>query len=82
MEQEQKKMMSRCKKIICKIFGEQMQVISESGKFGSMGQFQIGFFYKPTKIYITLDADRGVFTLDLADEAKDWNTLFMWATYN
>ena len=73
METEQKEMMCKYKKIICKIFGEQIRVIGESSAIGPMGQFQIRFFYEPTKIYVTLDADRGAFTFDLKDEAKDWN---------
>ena len=76
METEQKEMMCKYKKIICKIFGEQIRVIGESSAIGPMGQFQIRFFYEPTKIYVTLDADRGAFTFDLKDEAKDWNTLY------
>ena len=71
METEQKEMMCKYKKIICKIFGEQIRVIGESSAIGPMGQFQIRFFYEPTKIYVTLDADRGAFTFDLKDEAKD-----------
>ena len=76
LETEQKEMMCKYKKIICKIFGEQIRVIGESSAIGPMGQFQIRFFYEPTKIYVTLDADRGAFTFDLKDEAKDWNTLY------
>ena len=61
METEQKEMMCKYKKIICKIFGEQIRVIGESSAIGPMGQFQIRFFYEPTKIYVTLDADRRIF---------------------
>ena len=53
METEQKEMMCKYKKIICKIFGEQIRVIGESSAI-----------------------DRGAFTFDLKDEAKDWNTLY------
>lgn len=49
METEQKEMMCKYKKIICKIFGEQIRVIGESSAIGPMGQFQIRFFYEPTK---------------------------------
>ena len=45
METEQKEMMCKYKKIICKIFGEQIRVIGESSAIGPMGQFQIRFFY-------------------------------------
>lgn len=40
------------------------------------GSFRSDFSMSRPKIYVTLDADRGVFTLDLKDEAKDWNTLY------
>lgn len=69
-------MLCSYKKIIYKIFHDKMQEIGESSSIGPMRQFQIRFFYKPTKMYITLDADRGVFTLDMEDEAKNWNTLY------
>ena len=41
METEQKEVMCKYKKIICKIFGEQIRVIGESSAIGPMGQFQI-----------------------------------------
>ena len=44
METEQKEMMCKYKKIICKIFGEQIRVIGESSAIGPMGQFQIRAF--------------------------------------
>ena len=75
-------MLCSYKKIIYKIFHEKMQEIGESSSIGPMGQFQIRFFYKPTKMYITLDADRGVFTLDMEDEAKNWNTLYRIKKFN
>lgn len=76
MEKEQKEMLCRYKRIIGSIFGEAIQELSESSSVGPMGQFQIRFFYKPAKLYITLDADRGRFALDMKDEAEDWNTLY------
>lgn len=75
MEKEQKELMRQYKNILCKVLGGQLRMVRESSEIGPMGQFQIEFFYEPTGIYITLDADRGAFTLDLADEANDWNTL-------
>ena len=36
METEQKEMMCKYKKIICKIFGEQIRVIGESSAIGPM----------------------------------------------
>ena len=68
--------MCQYKNILCKILGEQLRVVRESSEIGSMGQFQIEFLYEPTRIYVTLDVDRGIFALDLADETKDWNTLY------
>ena len=76
MEEEQKEILCKYKNIIYKIFGEEIQEISNSSSIGPMGQFQITFFYKPTKFYITLDADRGLFSLNMEDEVKDWNTLY------
>lgn len=76
MGQEQKEILDKYKKMICKIFNKEIKEISDSGSIGPMGQFQITFFYKPTKLYITLDADQGTFTLDIKDEVKDWNTLY------
>lgn len=38
METEQKEMMCKYKKIICKIFGEQIRMIGESSAIGPMGQ--------------------------------------------
>lgn len=75
MERDQKGIMRQYKNIICKTFGGQIRVKRESGAIGPMGQFQIQFLYEPTKVYVTLDADRGVFTLDLADDAQSGNTL-------
>ena len=85
METEQKEMMCKYKKIICKIFGEQIRVIGESSamdeslktkKIDEAGKTLGEMLLEPTKIYVTLDADRGAFTFDLKDEAKDWNTLY------
>lgn len=76
MKQEQTDILYKYKQIIYKIFKEEIQEITGSNSIGSMGQFQITFYYKPTKLSITLDADRGAFALHMKDEANDSNTLY------
>ena len=44
METEQKEMMCKYKKIICKRFGEQIRVIGESSANRPMGQFSDQIF--------------------------------------
>ena len=54
METEQKEMMCKYKKIICKIFGEQIRVIGERKAISLIGQFQDQIFHELSKIYVTL----------------------------
>lgn len=64
-----------CLALFKDIFGEETECVSCSTTLGPMGQFRIVFLYYPANITITLDIDRGLFSLDLEDSDGDWTTL-------